>query len=82
MGLAIGNTIAFATIKSLEDGIDISDVAQGMEQMSMSPVLYPALAIEDMVMSTAVVIVLGLLASLLPAWKASQLDPVAALAKT
>lgn len=82
VGLAIGNTIAFATIKSLEDGIDISDVAQGMEQMSMSPVLYPALAIEDMVMSTAVVIVLGLLASLLPAWKASQLDPVAALAKT
>jgi ABC-type lipoprotein release transport system permease subunit len=82
VGLAIGNTIAFATIKSLEDGIDISGVAQGMEQMSMSPVLYPALAIEDMVMSTAVVIVLGLLASLLPAWKASQLDPVAALAKT
>lgn len=82
VGLAIGNTIAFATIKSLEDGIDISGVAQGMEQMSMSPVLYPALAIEDMVMSTIVVIVLGLLASLLPAWKASQLDPVAALAKT
>jgi ABC-type lipoprotein release transport system permease subunit len=82
VGLAMGNIIAFATIKSLEDGIDISGVAQGMEQMSMSPVLYPALRIEDMVMSTMVVIVLGLLASLLPAWKASQLDPVVALAKT
>ena len=82
VGLAIGNITAFATIKSLEGGIDISSVAQGMEQLSMSPVLYPALAIEDMVMSTVIVIVLGLLASLLPAWKASQLDPVAALAKT
>lgn len=82
VGLAIGNITAFLTIKSLEGGIDISSVAQGMEQMSMSPVLYPALRIEDMVMSTMVVIVLGLLASLLPAWKASQLDPVAALAKT
>ena len=30
-------------------------------------------------MSTAVVIVLGLLASLLPAWRAARLDPVRAL---
>jgi len=33
----------------------------------------------DMVMSTAVVLILGLLASLAPAWRASRLDPVAAL---
>ena len=82
VGLAIGNATAYITLKSLADGIDISGVAQGMEMLSMSPVLYPALRIDDMVMSTAIVICLGLLASLLPAWKASQLDPVKALART
>jgi ABC-type lipoprotein release transport system permease subunit len=82
LGLAVGNTIAYVSIRALEDGIDISSVAKGMEMISMSPVLYPALRFSDMLMSTAVVIVLGLAASLLPAWKASRLDPVKALAKT
>ncbi len=44
--------------------------------------LYPTLAIEDMLMSTAVVLVLGLLASLLPAWRASRYNPIEALART
>jgi ABC-type lipoprotein release transport system permease subunit len=82
LGLAAGNIIAYASIRALENGIDISSVAQGMEMMSMSPVLYPALRFSDMLMSTAVVLVLGLAASLLPAWKASRLDPVKALTKT
>ena len=81
VGLAVGNLAGYLSIKSLESGIDISGVAQGMEMMNMSSVLYPALRAEDMWMSTAVVICLGLLASLLPAWKASRLDPVTALAK-
>ena len=82
LGLATGNITAYFSIRSLERGIDISSVAQGMEMMSMSPVLYPALRFSDMLMSTVVVIVLGLAASLLPAWKASRLDPVKALTKT
>ena len=81
VGLAVGNLAAYLSIKSLESGIDISGVAQGMEMMNMSSMLYPALRAQDMWMSTAVVICLGLLASLLPAWKASRLDPVTALAK-
>jgi len=82
IGLAVGNATAYFSIRALESGIDISSVAQGMEMMSMSPVLYPALHFSDMLMSSAVVIVLGLAASLLPAWKASRLDPVQALTKT
>jgi len=81
VGLGVGNVVAYFSIKSLEGGIDISGVAQGMEMMNMSPMLYPALRLEDMLMSTAVVIGLGLVASLLPAWKASQLDPIKALSK-
>jgi ABC-type lipoprotein release transport system permease subunit len=76
-----GNLLAVLTIAPLASGIDISRVAQGMEMMGMSATLYPALHVQDMLMSTAVVITLGLLASLAPAWRASRLDPVTALTR-
>ena len=81
LGLVAGNLAAWLTIKPLESGIDISVVAEGMEMMAMGATLYPALDYRDMVMSTVVVIGLGLLASLLPAWRAAQLDPIRALAR-
>ncbi len=82
LGLLVGNILALVTILPLESGIDISVVAEGMEMAGMGTTLYPALAVADMLMSTVVVIVLGLLASLLPAWRASRLDPVRAMART
>jgi ABC-type lipoprotein release transport system permease subunit len=81
LGLVLGNLLAVLSIAPLADGIDISSVAQGMEMMGMSATLYPVLHIQDMLMSTAVVITLGLLASLAPAWRASRLDPVTALTR-
>jgi ABC-type antimicrobial peptide transport system permease subunit len=48
----------------------------------MGSTLYPSLRLSDMVLSTAVVLVLGLLASLLPAWRASRYNPIQALART
>jgi ABC-type lipoprotein release transport system permease subunit len=80
-GLLSGNLLAVLTVLPLESGIDVSAVAEGMEMMAMGTVLYPALDVRDMLMSTAVVIGLGLTASLLPAWRAAQLDPVRALAR-
>ena len=81
LGLVIGNLLALASILPLKDGIDISVVAQGMEMMGAGSMLYPALTIHDMVMANSVVIVLGLITSLLPAWRASQYKPVEAIAK-
>jgi len=80
IGLLLGNALAWLTIKPLESGIDISSVAQGMEMMAVGSTLYPALAVQDMVLSTVVVLGLGLLASLLPAWRATRLNPITALA--
>ncbi len=82
LGLAIGTGAAWLAIKPLEDGIDVSAVAQGMEMMGASSVLYPSLQIKDIVMANLVVIVLGLLASLFPAWVASRYKPVDAMTKT
>jgi ABC-type lipoprotein release transport system permease subunit len=79
LGLLVGNLLAWLSIKPLESGIDISAVAQGMEMLGVDARLYPVLAVQDMALATVVVLVLGLLASLLPAWRAARLDPVRAL---
>ena len=81
IGLVLGNMIAVGTVIPLQDGIDISVVAEGMEMMGTSSVLYPALKINDMIMANMIVIVLGLLTSILPAWRAASYDPIEALNK-
>lgn len=82
LGLLLGNLLATATIIPLKDGIDISVVSQGMEMMGASSVLYPVLLWPDLVLANIVVIVLGILTSSLPAWRAAHYRPVEALTKT
>jgi ABC-type lipoprotein release transport system permease subunit len=82
LGLLLGNLLAMATVIPLKDGIDISVVSQGMEMMGASSVLYPLLLWPDLLLANIVVIVLGILTSLLPAWHATQYRPVEALTKT
>ena len=82
LGLVIGNLVAIGTIASLRDGIDISAVAEGMEMMGASSMLYPVLQWTDLTLANAVVIVLGVITSLLPAWRAAQYRPVEALSRT
>jgi ABC-type lipoprotein release transport system permease subunit len=81
LGLAIGDLLSWATIAPLEDGIDISFVGEGMEMFGAASVLYPKLQMNDIVLANVVVLVLGFLASLSPAWRASRYEPVEALAK-
>jgi ABC-type lipoprotein release transport system permease subunit len=81
LGLLLGNLLAIGTILPLRGGIDISAVAKGMEMMGAGSTLYPALKLRDLITANVVVIVLGLLTSLLPAWRASHYRPVEAIAK-
>jgi len=78
----LGNVLAVGTVIPLQGGIDISIVAEGMEMMGTSSMLYPALKLNDMIMANAIVIILGLLTSILPAWRAASYDPIEALNKT
>ena len=82
IGLVIGNTLAWLTIIPLQDGIDVSVVAEGMEWFGASAVLYPELTIDDVVMANLIVIVLGIVASLSPAWRASRYEPIEAITKS
>lgn len=81
LGLAIGNALSYASIIPLQDGIDISVVAKGMEMMGASSILYPELLMKDVVMANIVVLVLGFIASLSPAWRASRYEPIEAITK-
>jgi len=81
LGLLLGNLLAVASIAPIHDGIDLSVVAEGIEMMGASSTLYPALKTRDLIMANAVVLVLGVLTSLLPAWRASRYRPVEAIAR-
>jgi len=82
LGLLLGNLLAVISILPIRDGIDLSVVAEGIEMMGASSTLYPALKLKDLILANSVVIVLGILTSLLPAWRASRYRPVEAIAKT
>ncbi|MEM8815535.1 MAG: FtsX-like permease family protein [Pseudomonadota bacterium] len=81
IGLAIGNLLALASVHAMRDGIDLSVVAEGMEMMGASSRLTPDLRLYDVVLANVVVLVLGFLASLSPAWRASRYDPIEAITK-
>jgi ABC-type lipoprotein release transport system permease subunit len=81
IGLLIGNLLAWATVIPLQDGIDVSMVGEGMEMFGASSVLYPELLLDDVIMANVIVVVLGIVASLSPAWRASRYQPIEAINK-
>jgi len=81
IGLAIGNVLAWVTVVPLRNGIDVSGVSEGMEMFGASSVLYPELMLGDVIMANVIVIVLGIVASLSPAWRASRYHPIEAITK-
>ncbi|MGI9233141.1 MAG: ABC transporter permease [Woeseiaceae bacterium] len=81
VGLVIGDVLAWASIQPLRGGIDVSIVAEGMEMMGAASVLYPRLYASDMILANVIVLFLGFLASLSPAWRASRYEPVEAITK-
>jgi len=82
IALMCGNVASWSTVAGLKDGIDLSMFAEGLEMVGVSPVIYPALASADVIAANAIVVVLGILASLYPAWRASRYVPVEAITRT
>jgi ABC-type lipoprotein release transport system permease subunit len=82
IGLMLGNLAAWASVTGLKGGIDLSAFAQGLELVGVSPVIYPALAANDIAVANVIVVTLGVLASLYPAWRASRYVPVEAITRT
>ena len=81
-GLIVGNICAWATIASLDEGLNLSAFAQGFELYGLSSIIYPLVTASDVLTANLVVIVLGLIASLYPAWRAARYVPVEAITRT
>lgn len=81
LGLVAGTVLAWASVQPIRDGIDLSIVGEGMEMWGMSTQLYPELLVSDVVLANVVVLVLGFLASLSPAWRAAHYEPIEAITK-
>jgi ABC-type lipoprotein release transport system permease subunit len=81
IGLLIGDVLAWLTMQWLADGLDLSIVADGLDRFGMSTTLVPALQARDVVMANVTVLILGFLASLSPAWRASRYNPIEAITK-
>ena len=81
IGLLIGDLLAWLTMQWLADGLDLSIVADGLDRFGMSTTLVPALQARDIVMANVTVLILGFLASLSPAWRASRYNPIEAITR-
>lgn len=82
-GMVIGNLLGLASCWALSfKGIDLSALAKGVEYAGMSRVIFPVIQVKDMVSANLVVVLLGLLVCLYPAFKAARFTPVEAMAHT
>jgi ABC-type lipoprotein release transport system permease subunit len=81
IGTLLGGLLAVATLAFLHGGIDFSSFAEGAEMWGMSKIIYPALGAWDIASAVALIVVLGVLASLYPAIRAARKAPVEAITK-
>ena len=82
-GMTIGNLLGFLSVYAVSgSGIDLSALSAGAEYAGMTRIIYPAVAIKDVIIANSTVLLLGLIVSLYPAIKASRFTPVEALAHT
>jgi putative ABC transport system permease protein len=82
-GMLVGNCLGFLSTYALSgSGIDLSALAAGAEYAGMTRIIYPAVALKDVVVANLTVLLLGLIVSLYPAVKAARFTPVQALAHT
>jgi putative ABC transport system permease protein len=80
VGGPLGLLVGYATISYLGDkGIDLSNYSKGLEAIGYENILYPSLGAQDYLQIVAGVLITALLASIYPAWKAIQYDPVEAI---
>ncbi len=82
LGIAAGAGLAFATIQSFHNGLDLGFLARGAQWFGAGKVLYPRLTASQYVDIGLLVWVLGILAGLLPTWHIVRQVPVEAISRS
>lgn len=82
-GLLVGNILAMLTVWGFSNGgINLSAFAEGNEMWGGSRIVYPSLAMKDVLVANGLIAALGVLVSLYPAIMAARFSPVRALKQT
>jgi len=82
IGITVGNILGFLSVAAIaRNGIDLSALAAGVEMWGIPRKLYPEIWAQDVAVAGLVVLVLGLLVSLYPAFKAARFTPTQAMRK-
>ncbi len=79
VGVGLGLAVGWLLCRSLAGGLDLSDWASGVEIVGMRSVIVPRLYVEDMLLVAALSVLLGIVASLYPAWRAVRINPLEAM---
>jgi len=79
-GMVAGNLLGLTSCWALSlNGIDLSALAEGVEYAGMSRLIFPVVWFKDVLSANLVVLLLGLLVCLYPAFKAARFTPVKAM---
>ncbi len=78
-GLVLGVLLGLAAVWYFHDGIDLSQWAQGAEMFGLRAVMVPQLLRTDVEQAVFLMLALGFVASLYPAWRAVRLNGLEAL---
>ena len=82
LGILAGNIMGFLSVFAIaRNGIDLSALAAGVEMWGIPRILYPEIWAQDVVVAGLVVLLLGILVSLYPAFKAARVTPTQAMTK-
>jgi ABC-type lipoprotein release transport system permease subunit len=78
-GVVFGMVLGVWFVELLGEGIDLSAWAAGIESYYISTLLKPHLQASDLLLVAAMSLFFGLLASVYPAWRAVQVQPLEAM---
>jgi ABC-type lipoprotein release transport system permease subunit len=81
IGVLIGAALAIASVQAFSNGLDLGFLGRGAELVGAGRILYPRVHPGDFVLYSAIVWALGVIATLWPAWRASRVSPVLAMAR-
>lgn len=79
MGVMVGTLLGSLIYLSISDGIDLGAWSEGVELFGTSSLLVPVMLSSDLLTVAWMSMVLGLVASLYPAWRVVQIRPLDAL---
>lgn len=79
IGVLMGAALAFATAHAFHGGLDLGFLGRGAEMLGAGHILYPHTDPNDFVFYSLTVWLLGVIAALWPAWRASKVNPVEAM---